>query len=379
VSLISHLYFGELGEWCAERLTGSNEVARRVAEETRGQRVLRPAERVGRRHWARVDRAFAVRLAMLVQHAPPYSALYGLVRIGLVSKEWAHRQAGLYPTHASVSEAERALDLRPTMTGWLDLEAEHGVGKYVGDDGVSPVSRFPDFSAEPVLGELFDRMRGYLTTHAPLGRVGAETGVARLCWLVAMLEYVFRNDPHDEPFYHLFLDGPPTVERLHAAADEAAVTELVELVRRLHTAGGLAEMRRLAGHPQAGRPWGIAWPVFGSYWTDNDILVGGPGGTTLIDVSSIIKTSDTRRARRWIWRLLACAWIDTADAYRIRNVALYFARHGVLIAWPLDVLAEELLDGEDPQRARHDFLTLAHRLRDADGHRDERTGERSSR
>jgi GNAT superfamily N-acetyltransferase len=40
VSLISHLYFGELGEWCAERLTGSNEVAHRVTVETKGQQPV---------------------------------------------------------------------------------------------------------------------------------------------------------------------------------------------------------------------------------------------------------------------------------------------------------------------------------------------------
>ena len=67
-------------------------------------------------------------------------------------------------------------------------------------------------------------------------------------------------------------------------------------------------MRRLAGNPAAGRPWGIARPVFASYWADNDILVGGPEGTTLIDVSSVIMTANLRRSQRWIWRLLSCAW-----------------------------------------------------------------------
>ncbi|GAA3126764.1 hypothetical protein GCM10017600_47590 [Streptosporangium carneum] len=334
--------------------------------ETKEQSAVRPAERVGRRHWTQVDRAFGIRMATLVQPAPPYSALYGLVKVGLVGLDWAHRQAGLYPTHVFLREAERrrALDLRPTLTGWLDIATEHGAGKYMNDDYLSPFSRFPDFSAESILSDLFDRIRAYFAMNAPFGQVGAEKGLARLCWLLATLEYVYRNDLVDEPFYRLFQESTPTVEQLHAAADEAVVTESVELVRRLHTSGSLNEMRRLAGHPPTGRPWGIARPVFGSYWSDNDILVGGPNGATLIDVSSVIATNKLSRSRRWIWRLLACAWLDTADAYRIRNVALYFARHGVLVAWPLDALTEALLAGEDPERARREFLELASRLRE---------------
>ncbi|GAB3983720.1 hypothetical protein GCM10029978_091290 [Actinoallomurus acanthiterrae] len=365
MSLISHLYFGELGEWCAERMTGTGEVAQRPAAETKGLPVLRPAGRVGRRHWAQVDRAFGMRMATLVQAAPPYSALYGLVRIGLAGREWAHRQAALYPTHIRLREAERrtALDLRPTLTGWLDLGSEHGVHEYVAEDGSAQFARFAYSPVEPVLGELFDRMRAYFATHAPFGQVGAEKGVARLCWLLAMFAYTFRNDPIDQPFFGLFRDGVPTVEQVHAAVDEEAVTEVVELVRRLHTSGGLDEMRRLAGHPPPGRPWGVAWPVFGSHWEDNDIIVGGPDGTTLIDVTSVVKVNDARRSRRWIWRLVGSAWLDTADAYRIRTVALYFARYGVLVAWPLADLVEELLQGEDPDRARRDFLELVARLR----------------
>ncbi|MEV5751414.1 hypothetical protein AB0L00_26635 [Actinoallomurus sp. NPDC052308] len=365
MSLISHLYFGELGEWCAERMTGTGEVVQRLTAETKGLPVVRPAGRVGRRHWAQVDRAFGMRMATLVQSAPPYSVLYGLVRGGLASRDWAHRQAGLYPTHIRLGKDERhrALDLRPTFTGWLDLANEHGVDRYVAEDGAARYARFPYSTAETVLDDLFDRMRAYFATYAPFGQVGAEKGLARLCWLLAMFSYVFRNDPVDQPFFGAFRDGVPTVEQLHAAVEEDAVTELVQLVERLHGSGALHEMRRLAGHPPPGRPWGIAWPVFGSQWDDNDILVGGPRGATLIDVTSVLKVNDARRARRWIWRLVGCAWLDTADAYRIRTVALYLARYGVVVAWPLADLVEELLGGEDPERARHEFLDLVARLR----------------
>ncbi|WP_242907930.1 hypothetical protein [Actinomadura terrae] len=361
MSLISHLSFGKLGDWCAERFTGSVEVAQRVSIETKGQEIVRPEAPAGRRQWARVDRTFALRVAALVQPAPPYSALYGLVRTGLVRPEWGHWQAARYPTHIRLAAAERAraLDLRPTPTGWLDLTGQRSVEIPLGDDRLSKFKSFHGLMSEPMLGDFFERSRAYLAMHAPLGQLGAEKGVVRLCWLLSMLEYLYRNNPIDEHIYQLLRDGTPTVEQLHATADEGTVAEVVALVRKLHTSGGLAEMRRLAGNPPPGRPWGIARPVFASYWADNDVLVGGPDGTTLIDVSSVGHTNKLRQSQRWIWRLLACAWLDTSDVYRIRNVAIYFARHGVLVAWPVEALAEALLEGDDLMSARREFLALA--------------------
>ncbi|MFB9965048.1 hypothetical protein [Sinosporangium siamense] len=349
-------------------MTGSLAMAQRVAEATRGTEKVRPAGRVTRRHWSQTDRAFSIRMSSLVQPAPPYSALYGLVRVGLVSRDWAHRQAGLYPTHIHLKETDRshALDLRPTVSGWLDLESEHSVQRYLRSDGSPLYGSFTDVSVEPMLSDLFNRIRAYFGMHAPLGQVGAEKGLVRLCWLLAKLEYIFRNEVTNDPVYRMFSDGKPTVEQLYAAADEASVNELVELVRLLHSSGSLNEMRTLAGNPPLGRPWGIARPVFNSYWADHDLLIGGQDGTTLVDVNSVSKTNNSTRSRRWIWRLLCCAWLDSEDAYRIRNVAMYFSRYGSLVTWPVEELALELFEGEDPEDTRHEFLGLVQQLREED-------------
>ena len=111
-----HLFHGELGDWCADRLTGTADVSRHIADQVRGVHLTRPAGRMDKHHWSQAGKTFVNRLAEMVQPAPPYSALHGLVRVGLVSMDWAHRQAATYPTRVGLPEAERAraLDLRPT-------------------------------------------------------------------------------------------------------------------------------------------------------------------------------------------------------------------------------------------------------------------------
>ena len=67
------------------------------------------------------------------------------------------------------------------------------------------------------------------------------------------------------------------------------------------------------------------------------------------------------RTGRWLWQILAYAWLDTAgDRYRIRAAGLYLARHGVLLRWDVDELAARLLgDRRAVSTARREFLEIA--------------------
>lgn len=58
----------------------------------------------------------------------------------------------------------------------------------------------------------------------------------------------------------------------------------------------------------------------------------------------MITLRDRDRIARWLFQLLAYAWLDEVDRYGIRNVGLYLARHGVLLIWPLDAFAENLVN-----------------------------------
>ena len=84
------------------------------------------------------------------------------------------------------------------------------------------------------------------------------------------------------------------------------------------------------------------------------------------EVSSPIRVDATIRTGRRVWNLLASAWLDTADDFRIRTVGIYLARHRTLITWPLEDLAYQLVQGCNPHQARADFVDLACRLRARD-------------
>lgn len=401
MSLTSQLRNGELSKWCARRFTGSAEAAGRLAGATRGRRAVFPSVPVDGRHWASIGGAFGARLAALVQPAPPYYALHGLVAAGLVSREWANEQAALYPTHAGLGEQERAraLDLRPTTVGWLDLcpparsvpsrhssDAEradfvhsivHAPRREL-DSIVNSIMRGPNsraeryMPAEPVLADLFARTRAYFAQHAPPGRPGtrgAEAGLARVCWLLDMFEDVYRSGSIHESMHQVFRPRVPTVERMRAAASQAVVDELALLARQTEVHGALAEMRRLAGDPPEGRPLGIAGPVFVQHWADGDLLLTGPDGATLIDVKTVARVDKQDRSVRWLWQLIGYAWLDITDRYRIRDVGLYLARHGVLVTWSLDALAGTLLGGDDQDEARAEFRALAERVLTREGAR----------
>lgn len=377
MSIVGHLYHGELGDWCEERLTGSHAVVREIAHQIASTGVTRPDGRVHKQHWPQSDRTFATRFALMVQPAPPYSALLGLVSAGLVSRSWADGQAARYPTHASLSapELERALDLRPVPGGWIDLRCayEKGAPEWGVLSGGELDQRLfdrPGFPDEPVLGELFGRIRSYFIAHARSGQLsqpGEEIGLSRLCWLLAAFKHVYRNDSIEHSLYRLFQQDPLTVEALHAIADDDAIADPLALVSRLRSCGALEQIRRLAGHPAPGMPWGIAAPVIFDHSDENTFIINGPQGATLLEISAAITVAKKQnRTHRRFWKLISDAWLDTDDTYRIRTAGFYFAPYGFLVTWPLSTLAGILTEGDDPRQAREEFIRLASKLRAED-------------
>jgi hypothetical protein len=385
LSLTSQLSGGTLAAWCAARFPGSAEVASSIAAAAKPVRPVRPAGTVELAHWAAIGGAFGARLAALVQPAPPYYALHGLVRAGLVDPVWADEQALRYPTHADLPahQQDLALDTRPSPTGWLTFEAERPAttrpdAERIAAELLGSHTSRRRYPAEPVLAELLERTRDYQARHAPVGALGspgAEAGLARSCWLFQIFEDVYRSARAGNAVRRMFRPTTPTVASLRATASDAVVAELVELAGRLRESGSLDRLRLLAGDPEPASPLGIAGPAFVNHWADGDLLLTGPAGSTLLDVKTVVRTADESRTTRWLWQLLGYAWLDVADRYRIRTVGLYLARHGLLLTWPLDDLTRKLLgcgdgggDGEG-EAARAEFRTLATRVLTEEGAR----------
>ncbi|WP_144312116.1 hypothetical protein [Actinopolyspora erythraea] len=210
---------------------------------------------------------------------------------------------------------------------------------------------------------MYRRSADYLATHAPpgsLGSSGAEAGLARVCWALDAYEGLYRGGSMPDELARLTRARTvPSVEQLRAMADEETVSELVALVARLRESGSLTALQQHAGNPPAGHSLGTAAPTFVEHWADGDLIVGD----TLIDVKTVMRLDKPERTARWLWQLLAYAWLDTTDTYRIRSVGLYFARHGTLVTWNLQSFASHLLDEAGRiEHARREFLQVASRV-----------------
>jgi hypothetical protein len=256
-------------------------------------------------------------------------------------------------THAQLdpARAARATQLRPLPGGgWLDLDRVAAADL---------TGRLTTGTRPRLLLALAERLATFLTEHAPPGHLadtcGAEAVLARVCVVLTDLETAYRRGGLTPAAANLWAVPTATMPDLLDAVPDHQVDELVELAGRAHTAGLLA---RLA--PASRTRTGIAAPVLMEHWADGDLLTPGPGdGSTLLDVKTITSARNIDTAARWLWQLLAYAWLDLDDLYRIRTVGLYLARHGALVTWPLDHLIATLLDGRDVDAARAAFLEHA--------------------
>ncbi|HEX3790844.1 MAG TPA: hypothetical protein VHW44_23480 [Pseudonocardiaceae bacterium] len=364
MSLTTQLHDGELARWCTDRLPGTAAVVESVARAAAGHRPIRPAGEVEPYHWAAVGGTLGVRLALLVQHAPPYYSLLGLAGGGIVSRRWADLTAATFPTHRRLSarDRDRALQLRPTFTGWVDL------GPPV-DPGTEP-----DLLQERLLADFFDRTVRGLEDQAPPGQLApaaAEPTLLRTCFVLSAWENIYRANTLIDTLFALHERGTYHMEELRSVAPEATVAELTRLVTRTRTSGVLQQWRDAAGRPAPGAPLGVAAPVIVDNWADADLLIGRPGSTgghTLVDVKTVVRTDHPDRTSRWLWQILGYAWLDVTDRWGIESVALYFARHGLQLTWPVDELAEELAGpGVKVNELRAEFREVAERVLTAEG------------
>lgn len=119
-----------------------------------------------------------------------------------------------------------------------------------------------------------------------------------------------------------------------------------------------------AGDPAPGAGLGYASPLLVPHWAEADLLIDD----TLVEVKTVARVDQPARIARWCWQLLGYAWLDVGDRWQIRRVALYLARHGITLEWPVPEL-ETVLVGDPGQieQTRAAFRRLAGQSAIAEG------------
>lgn len=355
MSLTTQLHRGELGRWCAANLPGTDnlvaDVRRRLAA-AGNPAPITPDGRIPEEHWKTVAAAFRHRLGFLVDGRAPATALLGAVRARLASRDWADQAQQTFPAPNRTPD-NRWSPFRAGSRGWLDASRV--------DPGATT-------EHEPMLDELVRRTGEYLLEHAPtgtLGTPGAEAGIARSCWILAAWETGSRT--RFPAALAAVLDQPGyTPEELRHCVPEAALADLIALVRLLHTSKTLRDWRgdTPGRPPREPGPLGTSRPVVVPHWAEADLLID----STLIEAKAVAQLDDVVLAR-WLWSLLAYTWLDTQNRHEIRSVGLYLARHGVVASWGAVTFADMLLGGTGRagRGARDQFLHLARRVIAAEG------------
>lgn len=348
MSLVSQLHNGRIGQWADEYLTGVGRLVDAVQTVTRDCPPVRPPGRPGLEYWGAVGSMFGLRLACLVEQAPPYAAILGGLRGGLLTSDDASKATGAWPSHRTVPAGLDPLGQRPTPAGWWNVvgdelpqgddQAEGGLPMFL--EAAASISRFPAGS---------------------LGEDSAELELLDHLADLTSLENFYRSGR--DPEVHL---------------DAGMLTaDWQGLLHRTRTGRALPVARQLLADPAAAS-WGHASPTIVHRWAEADVLLGpGPdGGYTLLDVKTVVNLSDQQRIARWIAQTLAYAWLDVTDRWRIRRIGLWLARHGVIMSWDVRQAAE-IIVGRGSKwgltspvtRARKALLVQAHAAMTEDGGR----------
>ncbi len=180
--------------------------------------------------------------------------------------------------------------------------------------------------------ELRDVLADLLSTDPSTAGPSHEESMARACYALAMYEQCRRARPDDG--WSLVQAGPEaTLEEIYLLAVPAAIEDLTRLALTF------SQSQRML---LATRPY-VANPTFGEAsvrldGADADLIVGD----RLIDIKT---TTDDTIERLALWQIVGYALSDLDDDFHIREVGLYFSRHGVQAVWSLEGLLSLLSGG----------------------------------
>jgi Fe-S-cluster formation regulator IscX/YfhJ len=157
-----------------------------------------------------------------------------------------------------------------------------------------------------------------------------EQRLCRMLLVASWLEEVARTGRifPGSALDRLIAKGASTAQEVLELVPAAAVDDVVGMLARAEAVGDWVLLRqRTPVHPG---------PTFAG-----SRLVGGAdadliAGTLLVDVKA---TVDPRRAKKSdLQQLIGYALLDFDDGYALDEVGFFYARHGVLVSWPLSDL-----------------------------------------
>lgn len=152
----------------------------------------------------------------------------------------------------------------------------------------------------------------------------SDDEMARICWALALYETIFRAPSG--------IDSP-----LWTLGEKSQLNDLLDLahpawisdINAMNAAAESALVEPFKDVPAGARRFGPAFLGSGDVGgADADFLLG----SCLIEVKATVQTSCEKK---WIYQIAGYALFDYDDRYGIDEVALYLARQGLLLRWPL--------------------------------------------
>ncbi len=169
----------------------------------------------------------------------------------------------------------------------------------------------------------FTRLDAFLETIQPVGRqleAEVERMLARYCFVLGLFEEVYRSGRYMDGL--LMVPAPKeSVDELLAIADDSWIDDLCALSRVFYE-----RYHHLLSLPFTLNPTFTGSLDVGG--ADADLIVDG----CLIEIKSSIRA---RIDAAWLHQLLGYLLLDYEDQQHLRSVAIYMARHGLLLTWPL--------------------------------------------
>ena len=218
--------------------------------------------------------------------------------------------------------------------------------RFVLDSAYVPEPALAAFSHEPTrlgpVGEV--SARAGAATEVPY-REQDETTAARACWALALCTEVYRRGgvTPGSSLADLLDERRFTVDGMMALAPEAAIRQLKELY-------AVAEEALLPAVRDR-RPLSLGPTFDGSTLcaADADIIAGD----LLIELKTYLGAKNPRTGVRSdglltvdLYQPISYALFDRSDAYNIRSVAIYSARYGHLVTWPLETALNTMAGAE---------------------------------